>query len=135
MHEVPSRALPGAIALTFTSDLAAVRELVRQCAKDAGLSDNRAVDLVIAVGEVAANTVQHVKAPGTIEIWYDASEIICQVTDAGFISDPLAGSQAPDLGATTGYGLWLVNQVCDRVDLRSDETGTAIRMHMNLHTP
>jgi anti-sigma regulatory factor (Ser/Thr protein kinase) len=132
MHEVPSRPLPGAVSLTFTTDLAAVRELVRKCAKDAGLADDRVTDLIIAVGEVIANTVQHVKAPGTLDIWHDADEIACQVTDVGFISDPLAGSRAPDLGATTGYGLWLVNQVCDRVDLHSDKTGTTIRMHMNL---
>jgi anti-sigma regulatory factor (Ser/Thr protein kinase) len=135
MHDVPSRPLPGAVSLTFTTDLAAVRDLVRQCAKDAGLAENRAVDLVIAVGEVAANTFQHVKAPGTLEVWYDADVIICQVTDAGFISDPLAGSRPPDPDATTGYGLWLVNEVCDRVDLHSDETGTTIRMHMNLQAP
>jgi len=135
MHDVPSRPLAGAVSLTFTTDLAAVRDLVRRCAKDAGLADSRAVDLVIAVGEVAANTFQHVQAPGTLEIWHDADEIICQVTDPGHISDPLAGSRAPDLGATTGYGLWLVNQVCDRVDLHSDGSGTTIRMHMNLQAP
>ena len=29
-------------------------------------------------------------------------------------------------------GLWLVYQVCDRVDLHSDRDGTVIRMHMSL---
>jgi anti-sigma regulatory factor (Ser/Thr protein kinase) len=118
--------------LTFTTDLAAVRELVRRSARDAGLGDSRAIDLVIAVGEVAANTVQHARTAGTLDIWHDGDEIICQITDAGFISDPQAGSHAPDPDATTGYGLWLVNEVCDKVDLRSDRTGTVIRMHMNL---
>jgi anti-sigma regulatory factor (Ser/Thr protein kinase) len=132
MHDAPFRPAPGAVSLTFTNDLAAVRELVRQCAKDAGLPDSRAIDLVIAVGEVAANTVQHAKTPGTIEIWHDADEIICQITDEGYISDPHVGSHPPDPGATTGYGLWMVNQVCDKVDLHSDPVGTTIRMHMNL---
>jgi anti-sigma regulatory factor (Ser/Thr protein kinase) len=129
---VPPPSVPGAVSLTFTTDLAEVRELVRSCSKDAGLSEKRAIDLVIAVGEVAANTVQHAQTAGTLDIWQDAGEIICQITDAGFISDPLAGSRAPAAGATEGYGLWMVNQVCDKVDIHSDETGTTIRMHMNL---
>ncbi len=31
-----------------------------------------------------------------------------------------------------GHGLWIVNQVCDQVEMRSDETGTTIRLHMDL---
>jgi anti-sigma regulatory factor (Ser/Thr protein kinase) len=132
MREVPPPSSPGSVSLTFTTDLAAVRALVRQWAEKAGLSGSRAVDLVIAVGEVAANTVQHARSSGTIDIWYDAREIVCQVTDEGFIGDPQAGRRPPRPGATMGYGLWMVNQVCDQVDLCSDETGTTIRMHMNL---
>jgi anti-sigma regulatory factor (Ser/Thr protein kinase) len=132
MRELPFPSRSGAVSLTFTTDLAAVRALVRRCAQEAGLSNTRAVDLVIAVSEVAANTVQHARTAGQLDIWADADEIICQVTDAGFVADPLAGSRAPRPGATSGHGLWMVNQVCDRVELRSDETGTTIRMHMSL---
>jgi anti-sigma regulatory factor (Ser/Thr protein kinase) len=132
MREVPSRSMPGAVSLTFVTDLADVRELVRRCASEAGLSEARAIDLVIAVSEVAGNTLRHAQTAGTLDIWHDADEIICQVTDSGFISDPLAGSRRPEPGATSGFGLWMVNQVCDRVDLRSDQTGTTIRMHIKL---
>jgi anti-sigma regulatory factor (Ser/Thr protein kinase) len=132
MRELPFPSRSGAVSLTFTTDLASVRALVRRCTQEAGLSDGRAMDLLIAVSEVAANTVQHARTAGTLDIWRDGDEIICQVTDAGFIGDPLAGARAPRPGATTGHGLWMVHQVCDRVDLRSDETGTTIRMHMSL---
>jgi anti-sigma regulatory factor (Ser/Thr protein kinase) len=127
MHETPLRS-----SLTFTTDLAAVRELVRRHARKAGLADSRAVDLVIAVSEVAANTVQHARTSGRLDIWHNTGEIVCQVTDGGFIGDPLAGTRAPRPDATAGFGLWMVNQVCDRFDLRSDENGTTIRMHMDL---
>jgi anti-sigma regulatory factor (Ser/Thr protein kinase) len=120
------------MSLTFTTDLSAVRAMVRRRAGEAGLSDARAMDLVIAVSEVAANTVQHARSAGTLDIWYDTQEIICQVRDAGVIRDPMAGTQAPQPDALAGYGLWIINQVCDKVDLHSDETGTIIRMHMNL---
>ena len=132
MRDFPSPSGPDAVSLIFTTDLAAVRALVRRYAEEAGLSAQRAIDLVIAVGEVAANTVQHARTAGTLDVWHEADEIICQITDGGFISDPQAGSHPPPPGALAGHGLWMVNQVCDRVELRSDETGTTIRMHMNL---
>jgi anti-sigma regulatory factor (Ser/Thr protein kinase) len=132
LNVLDNRNSPNTVSLTFTADLAAVRALVRRYASEAGLSEIRAVDLVLAVSEVAANTVRHARSPGTLDIWHNADEIICQVTDKGFIADPLAGWRIPRIGATTGYGLWIVRRVCDKVDLRSDETGTCVRMHMHI---
>ena len=98
----------------------------------AGLTEARAIDLVLAVSEVAANTIKHAKSPGSLKIWYDDSEIVCQIHDEGVITDPLTGHRRPSLEAQGGHGLWIVNQVCDQVELRSDESGTTIRLHMNL---
>jgi len=33
---------------------------------------------------------------------------------------------------TGGRGLWMANQVCDLVRIRSGDTGTAVRLHMSL---
>ena len=80
--------------------------------------------------------MQHAHSAGTLDLWSEGGELICQITDAGFIADPLAaGSHAPEPGATAGYGLWMVHQVCDQVELDSDRSGTTIRMHMNLQAP
>jgi anti-sigma regulatory factor (Ser/Thr protein kinase) len=116
----------------FTTNLSEVRALAEKHARMAGLPDDRVVDFVIAVGEVAGNTVRHAKSPGTIEIWTEGDEIICEVRDKGVIADPLVGRRPPLPDASGGHGLWLVHQVCDRVDLRSDQNGTVIRMHMSL---
>jgi anti-sigma regulatory factor (Ser/Thr protein kinase) len=116
----------------YTTDLAAVRAVVYRYAIAAGLPESRAIDLVQAVSEVAANTVRHAKSPGSLKIWYDSEEIVCQIQDEGIIADPLAGRRQPSLEAMGGHGLWIVNQVCDEVELRSDETGTTIRLHMEL---
>jgi anti-sigma regulatory factor (Ser/Thr protein kinase) len=120
------------MSLTFTTDLSAVRDFVRHCAREAGLTEARVIDLVLAVSEVAANTLRHAKSAGTLEIWHDSNEIVCQIKDKGFIADPLAGQRRPNPDATGGHGLWIVNQVCDRVEMRSDETGTTIKLHMAL---
>ena len=87
-------------------------------------------DLVLAVSEVAANTLRHTSAPGTLTIWHDANEIVCEVRDTGIIADPLAGRVQPPPGALSGHGLWLVYQVCDRVEVGSGDGGTVVRMHM-----
>jgi anti-sigma regulatory factor (Ser/Thr protein kinase) len=116
----------------YTTNLSEVRALAEKQARVAGLPDDRVVDFVIAVSEVAGNTVRHAKSPGTIEIWSDDDEIVCEIRDAGVIADPLAGSSPPPSDANGGHGLWLVYQVCDRVDLHSDKNGTVIRLYMSL---
>lgn len=116
----------------YTTDLAPIRVIVRRYAITAGLPEARVIDLVLAVSEVAANTVRHARSPGSLQIWYEAHEIVCELHDEGTITDPLAGRHQPSLEGTGGHGLWIVYEVCDRVELRSDERGTTIRMHMNL---
>ena len=116
----------------YTTDLSEVRALAEKQAMMAGLPDDRVVDFVIAVSEVAGNTVRHAKSPGSMEIWVNEHELVCEIRDEGVITDPLAGRQPPSPDANGGHGLWLVHQVCDRVELRSDKGGTVIRMHMSL---
>jgi anti-sigma regulatory factor (Ser/Thr protein kinase) len=117
---------------TYRSDLSEVRALVLERAKEAGLAEGRASDLVLAVSEVAANTLRHTKSSGTLGIWHNEREIVCEIRDEGTITDPLAGQVKPAPDAAGGHGLWLVYQVCDFVELNSDATGTTIRMHMAL---
>jgi hypothetical protein len=67
-----------------------------------------------------------------MEIWCEAGEIVGEIRDAGVITDPQVGQHPPEPGAAGGHGLWLVYQVCDRVDRHSDASGTVIQMHMSL---
>ena len=123
---------PGAMSFTYTADLSEVRARVRSHAREAGLSESRASDLVLAVSEVAANTLRHARSAGTLKIWQDENEVICEVRDSGVITDPLAGQRRPALDALAGHGLWLVYQLCDQVELTSGNGGTTIRMHMKI---
>jgi len=116
-------------ALPYGVDLAPVRRLVERRAQYAGLGADRTVDLVLAANEIAANTISHTTGGGVIHVWHTAGEVLCQVHDSGRIYDPLAGRvrHGPD---DRGHGLWLVNQVCDLVEVRSGEGGTTVRMRM-----
>jgi anti-sigma regulatory factor (Ser/Thr protein kinase) len=120
---------------TYRSDLSEVRALVLERAREAGLAEGRASDLVLAVSEAAANTLRHTKSSGTLAIWHNEREIVCEIRDAGLITNPMAGQVRPAPDATGGHGLWLVYQVCDFVELNSDASGTTIRMHMALQSP
>jgi anti-sigma regulatory factor (Ser/Thr protein kinase) len=127
----PLRAPPGrAVVLAYRADLAAVREFTAVHVRGMGMSPDRARDLVLAVSELAANTLQHTSAGGFLTIWAARGELICQVADTGHISDPLAGRYEPDPRAHGGHGIWLVQQLCDLAELRTGPGGTVIRLHM-----
>jgi anti-sigma regulatory factor (Ser/Thr protein kinase) len=89
--------------------------------------------LVIAISELAANTLRHTDSGGTVQIWQTEDEIICQVIDTGQITDPLAGHRPRSDELLGGNGLWIVNQVCDLVQARTGRAGTTTRLHMRLH--
>jgi anti-sigma regulatory factor (Ser/Thr protein kinase) len=127
----PAQAEP----VIYRTDLSRVRALVGARASEAGLPPYRIADLVLAVSEVAANTVQHTAGEGTLRIWHDPGEIVCELSDHGHIKEPLAGRLRPPSGTAGGHGLWIVHQACDLVELRSGDDGTAIRLHMGLPAP
>jgi anti-sigma regulatory factor (Ser/Thr protein kinase) len=120
-------------AMRFRDDQAAVRAFTASQARSAGLSSEGVTDLLIAVGELAANTLSHTAGEGTLTVWTTPEEIICEVHDNGWIADPLAGTLRPDPeSGMGGRGLWVVHQVCDLVEVRtSADSGTTTRVHMN----
>lgn len=123
----------GAAMLTYRHDQAGVRQFTAQQARLAGLPPERVTDLVIAVGEVAANTLAHTDGPGRLWLWSADGVVFCQIHDSGELSDPLAGSFLPDPGALGGgRGLWVVNQLCDLVEIRTGPAGTTVRLRVNL---
>ena len=121
----------GADVLRYRAGLAGVRDFTAAWARRAGLPPNRVNDLVIAVAELAANTLAHTSGPGTLTLWIADDEVICQVQDQGQITDPLAGRLRPAPDAPGGgRGLWVVHQVCDQVEIRTGQAGTTVRVHM-----
>jgi anti-sigma regulatory factor (Ser/Thr protein kinase) len=107
-----------------------LRRFVAQQAADAGISARRTKDLVLAVNEVATNSIRHGGGSGVLRMWQDGDVLISEVRDDGGIEQPLAGRERPARGQMGGHGLWLVNQVCDLVQMRSFADGGVVRMHM-----
>lgn len=120
---------PDAVALRFgAGDLGQIRALVAERGARAGLRRERTAELVLAVNELTTNSVKHAGTGGMLRLWSEPGEVICQVEDGGRIADPLAGRRRGLLG-TGGLGLWMVNQVCDLVEVRTGPAGSTVRVH------
>ena len=113
-------------------DLARVRGVVRERAKTAALAGERLERLLLAATEAVANSLRHGGAPGVLRLWQDADELVCEIADHGRISDPLVGRRTPAPSRPDGRGLWLINQLCDLVQLRPRADGTTLRLHMRV---
>jgi anti-sigma regulatory factor (Ser/Thr protein kinase) len=112
-------------------DLAAIRGVVRAHATEAGLAANRAAEVVLAANEIATNSVLHGGGGGAIRLWRTAASLALEVRDRGSITDPLAGRTRPAVPGEGGRGLWLANQLCDLVQIRSIPTGSLVRLHVH----
>jgi anti-sigma regulatory factor (Ser/Thr protein kinase) len=121
-----------AVTLPFgKADLAMVRHLVAQCARSAKLDTRRNEDLVLSVCEVATNSIQHGGGKGTLDVWDEEGDLVCAIRDGGRIEDPLVGRERPRPDQPSGRGLWIANQLCDLVQIRSGAAGTEVRMRMS----
>jgi anti-sigma regulatory factor (Ser/Thr protein kinase) len=115
--------------ICYDADLTRVRRLAERQARQAGLGQDRAADLVLSVSEVAANTLEHTQSQGVLQVWRDDRELLCQISDGGWIADPMAG-RVRNPPENRGHGLFVVNQLCDLVELRTQRAGTTIRLHV-----
>jgi anti-sigma regulatory factor (Ser/Thr protein kinase) len=113
-------------------DLAGVRDFVARRGTEAGMPPARVADLVLAVDELATNTMRYTQHGGVLRTWRDDGSLLCEVADEGHIADPLAGRELPPPDQTGGRGLWLVNQLCDLVQLRSSPGRSVVRVHMRV---
>jgi anti-sigma regulatory factor (Ser/Thr protein kinase) len=108
--------------------LADVRRRVERAAARAGLPAADTGDLVIAASELAANSVVHGGGSGILRIWQDEGRLLIDVEDSGSIGEPLVGRLRPELIQGGGRGLWLANQLCALVQIRSRPGRTTVRL-------
>ncbi len=127
------KAPASAETLSFSpGTLSSVRPWLAGHAGTLGLFD-RVDDLVLAVGEISSNSVRHGGGRGVVRVWSGDEAIVCEVVDAGSITDPLAGRRRPTIDQESGFGLWLANQLCDLVQIRTFADASVVRVQMRLH--
>ena len=117
--------------LKFTAeDLYGMRAIVRQFATDSVLPAALADDLVTAVNEVATNSLRHGGGEGHLRIWREPDKVSCEISDGGRIANPLVDRERPGADIRASRGLWLANQLCDLIQIRTLSSGTVVRLHM-----
>ncbi|MEU3842305.1 anti-sigma factor RsbA family regulatory protein [Streptomyces sp. NPDC028635] len=96
-----------------------------------GLEGVRLDDLALVAAELTTNSVVHGGGSGTVRVWGEGGHVVCEVRDAGRLTDPLAGRRPVPRGQRGGRGLLLVNLVSDLVRLHTAEDGTTIRAYLS----
>jgi anti-sigma regulatory factor (Ser/Thr protein kinase) len=119
----------GAVRMEYgLSTLSDVRRAVTQHAQAHAVPRRRTEDLVLASSEIAANSATHGGGVGLLQLWRDCEGLQVQLSDPGHILEPLVGRRLPPVGGTNGRGVFLANQLCDLVQLRSSRDGTTARL-------
>ncbi|KOT69909.1 sensor histidine kinase [Streptomyces rimosus] len=116
--------------------LAQLREFTARLARTAALAPDRIDSLLICVDQAATTAVHHGAGGGHCRIWTTTDEILCEVTDPhGTLNTALAGYLPPATAHLDGRGLWIIRQLSDATDIRSNTNGTTIRIRMNRRRP
>jgi len=130
--ELPRHPFDADVLAYDRSRLAAVRRHVERAARGAGAAPLETADLVAAASELAANSVAHGGGAGILRTWREGERLLIEFEDRGRIDDPFAGRRRPPPTQEGGRGLWLANQLCDLVQIRSNELGTTVRLQAAL---
>ena len=82
---------------------------------------------MVAVNELLTNAVRHGGGLGHVALWCDDEAVVCEVSDhGGGLGTPPPGKPAPD--EPGGWGLWLVRELTDTIEIKSGPEGTAVRI-------
>ncbi len=108
--------------------LAEVRSELRRWLPSVGASEDDTADLLIAVGEAVANSIEHAYGPqgGKVELRLEATDRGVEIG----ISD--TGTWRAPRGAHRGRGTQLMRQLCDEVIVDHDRTGTRVVLRKRL---
>ncbi|WP_329427170.1 ATP-binding protein [Streptosporangium sp. NBC_01495] len=116
-------------------DLSALRERLQYHAGRAGMRGERLDDLLLVTNEAVINVLEHGGGKGTLAIWQDETHLTIDVTDTlGLLTIWHVPGERPT-GTVRGFGLWLMNQLCDEFAIERTEQGSRVRLRMRLGRP
>ena len=116
----------------FDADtLSGLRAAVLAEAAAAGMSGDRAADVMLAVHELAANAVCHGAGAGQLAMLVRHGRLYCQVSDVGRSrADRWAAGNglgpAQPWPIQRGHGLWLVHATADQVSVSFGSYGSQV---------
>lgn len=133
MHNEPLGEPERFASLHFdATNLAAARELAAERAKELGIHGGKLDDIRLVIAELGANSLDHGGGSGTIRVWTENGRLVCQVSDAGHITDPLVGRELVDPATAGSRGLLIVNLLSDLVRMHTTAGSTVVRAYFDL---
>ena len=128
--------------------LSGLREAVMETAVAAGLGDDRAIDVMLAMHELAANVIRHGTGYGRLRMQVTANALRCEVSESvgrfGPVPDsPVSGPLPtghllarapvkPSWPVEHGHGLWIVRRTADQVQVTTGPAGTEVAVVFTL---
>lgn len=111
-------------------DLGWARRTLADASVAAGIGDDRAAKLALAMTEIATNALEHGDGTAHLEIVTRPDSVTVEISDhgAGLPADRVA--ELPPPSQPQGRGLWLAEHLCDRVDLIPAPHGTRVALIM-----
>ena len=130
-HPPPARpelGTPTAELAFRATDLGTLRHLTAQIGGQGGLEDDRVADAVLAVNELASNSVEHGPGGGRLRLWANGEPwLLAEVSDRGRLTEPFPGMVQPSTSGSRGRGLWLASELCDVMEVWAED-GTVVRL-------
>jgi anti-sigma regulatory factor (Ser/Thr protein kinase) len=127
---LPGQPDTGVAELSNFFELVTVRAFVAAHARALGLPAGRLDDFVVAVNEVATNAIRDGGGYGGLRLWSTDRRVVGEVTDDGQGHETLLGFRRPDPHGERGHGLWITRQLVDLLEIRINQPGTTVRLHI-----
>jgi anti-sigma regulatory factor (Ser/Thr protein kinase) len=119
--------LPGLRSFSVGDDLELFREQLARELVTGKVAKAKALDMLVAGTEVAANAVRHGAGIEEVRVGRAEGRFVCEVIDRGSgFDDPAAGYLAPRAG--TGTGLWVARQLTWRLESFHSPRGFTVRI-------
>ena len=124
------------IEFALDCDLRQVRKVAGRAGTEAGLSAERAAELVIVVSELATNALVHGRSPARLRACRDDRALTLEVSDGGDNGlEPMAGFRPPVRNTVGGVGLWISRQLADHLEIVPEPNGTTVRIRFDVGDP
>jgi hypothetical protein len=125
--ELPELKLQPSIAVFTKNNVTRIGAYVRLEFHVSGLGVKEASDLAEVIQRLASSSIRRGATLGTVRIFSEPDDLICEVADDTVVVDPLIGRRIPR--KSEDDSLWIANQACDLVQVRSSSSGTTVRVH------
>jgi anti-sigma regulatory factor (Ser/Thr protein kinase) len=126
----------GPTAVTYTvnqlADLGGVRQFTAVYGQWFDLPSHITTDLQLIANELATSGLQQNGAPCQLALWQDDGHLICEVSDNGYLDDPLAGRRPYRSDTVRGRGLFVVHGLADLVRIYTTAGQTTIHAYLKL---